>query len=265
MRIWHQSFTALDDVPHYRKALRRHFDAVSGDGVEVELHGMEEQTYPTAYPGTDIGYTYLSNLHKEQFVEAALRADAEGYDAFFIATLVDTGYDEIRTLIDIPVIAYCQASLLIAATLGDRIGIVSFIGALEPQIRRNIQMYGLNDIFAGTVQIDSHFDQIMAAYANPADLLEKFTRAAREAISMGANVIIPGEGPLNVFLADQGISRVDDTPVIDSLGAGIKLCELRSSLHRQSGLLPTRNGYYFDKPSPERLKYARDFYYKHRR
>ena len=29
MRIWHQSFTVLDDVPHYRDALVRHMNGVA--------------------------------------------------------------------------------------------------------------------------------------------------------------------------------------------------------------------------------------------
>ena len=29
MRIWHQSFTVLDDVPHYRDALARHLTQVA--------------------------------------------------------------------------------------------------------------------------------------------------------------------------------------------------------------------------------------------
>ena len=43
-----------------------------------------------------------------------------------------------------------------------------------------------------------------------------FKKAAEKAISEGADVIVPGEGPMNVFLATHGISRIGDVPVIDS-------------------------------------------------
>ncbi|MFB9712694.1 hypothetical protein [Arthrobacter methylotrophus] len=62
---------------------------------------MRPGTYPSEYPGTRIGYGYLSGLHKEQFVAAALQAQDEGYDAYLIATIPDTGYEEIRSLVDI--------------------------------------------------------------------------------------------------------------------------------------------------------------------
>ena len=93
--------------------------AVAAPGTQVDLHGMEPGTYPSDYPGTHIGYAYLSGLHKEQFVQAALRAQDEGYDAFLIATIPDTGYEEVRTLVDIPVVAFGQTSVLMASSWAD--------------------------------------------------------------------------------------------------------------------------------------------------
>lgn len=260
MRIWHQSFTVLDDVPRYRDALRRHFATVTADGTAVELHGMKPGTYPSDYPGTHIAFTYLSGLHKEQFVQAALRAQDEGYDAFFIATLPDIGFEEVRSLVDIPVVTYGQTSVLAAAGLGDRVGIVNFIGALEPQLRRNMRNYGLDALVGPIVQVDAAFHDVMAAYANPGPLLDAFTVAARAAIAAGANVIVPGEGPLNVFLADQDVSRVDEVPVVDSLGTCAKTAELRAQQYRATGLRPTRQGFWHAQPDRELLDAAREWY-----
>jgi allantoin racemase len=260
MRIWHQSFTVLDDVPHYRDALQRHLSAQAAPGTKIELHGMKPGTYPSDYPGTHIGYAYLAGLHREQFVQAALRAQDEGYDAFLIATIPDTGYEEVRTLVDIPVIAFGQTSVLVAATLGDRIGIVNFIAALEPQLRRNLRNYRLDPLVGPIVQVEAQFTDVMAAYADPAPLLDAFTAAARRAIADGANVIVPGEGPLNVFLADQGVSRVDDVPVLDSLGTCVRMAELRAAQHAATGLRPARTGFYGAQPARPLVDAARAFY-----
>jgi len=120
MRIWYQSFTVLDDVGTYFATLRRHLEERVSAGTEISFHGMRPGTYPSSYPGTHIGYAYLAGLHKEQFVAAALQAQEEDYDAFFIATIPDTGFEEIRSLIDLPVIAYGNASVAFAATLARR-------------------------------------------------------------------------------------------------------------------------------------------------
>ena len=260
MRIWHQSFTVLDDVPHYRDALRRHFDAQVAPGTTIDLHGMAAGTYPSDYPGTHIGYAYLSGLHREQFVQAALRAQDEGYDAFLIGTIPDTGFEEVRTLVDIPVVAFGQTSVLMAAQLGDRVGIVNFIGALVPQLRRNFRNYRLDALVGPIVQVEAGFTDVMAAYADPQPLLDAFTSAARRAISDGVTVVVPGEGPLNVFLADQGVVEVDGVPVLDSLGTCARVAELRGAQHRASGIRPSRVGFYGAQPPRDLVDAARSFY-----
>jgi hypothetical protein len=100
----------------------------------------------------------------------------------------------------------------------------------------------------------------MAAYASPAGLVAAFEAAARRVIAQGANVIVPGEGPLNVFLADQGISRVDDVPVIDSLGTLLAVAELRATQYRRSGLKPARAGFHYAQPPRELVDAAREWY-----
>lgn len=260
MRIWHQSFTVLDDVPHYRDALARHLNSVAAPGTEVHLHGMAAGTYPSDYPGTHIKYAYLSGLHKEQFVHAALRAQDEGYDAFLIATIPDTAYEECRSLVDIPVVTFGQTSVLIASTLGTPVGIVNFIGALEPQLRRNLLGYGLDRLVGPIVQVAAEFTDVMSAYAAPDGLLRAFTDAARASIAAGARAIVPGEGPLNVFLADQGVAAVDGVPVLDSLGTLLQVAEMRARQYRATGLTASRVGFHHERPPRELVDRARAFY-----
>jgi len=260
MRIWHQSFTVLDDVPHYRDAIARHLATVALSGTEISYHGMATGTYPSDYPGVHIGYSYLASLHREQFVQAAQRAEREGYDAFIIGTIPDTGFEEARSVVDIPVIAYGNTSIAYAASLGNRVGIVHFIPQLRDQIARNMLVYGYRDLVGPIVEVDTHFHNIMDAYDNPGDLIAAFERAARVAIADGANVIVPGEGPLNIFLADQGISRVDDVPVIDSLGTLLSVAEMRAAQYRRSGLRPARTGFHYAQPPAEAIRQTRDFY-----
>ena len=97
----------------------------------------------------------------------------------------------------------------------------------------------------------------MAAYADPQPLLDAFTAAARRAIAAGATVIVPGEGPLNVFLADQGVAEVDGVPVLDSLGTCVRVAELRAAQHRATGLRPSRVGFYGAQPPRALLDAAR--------
>ena len=261
MRIWHQSFTVLDDVPHYRDALREHLAGVAAPGTEVVLHGMAPGTYPSAYPGSHIKYGYLSGLHREQFVEAAFRAQDEGYDAFLIATIPDTGYEECRSLVDIPVIALGHTSVLMASLLGERVGIVNFIAELEPQLRRNIRVYGLGEVVGPICQVPVAFQDVMAAYANPEPLLDAFRATVERAAAGGATVVVPGEGPLNVFLAAHGVTRVGDIPVLDSLGTCLQVAEMRARQFRRGGLVASRRGFFAEQPPRDLVDAARAFYH----
>ena len=236
MRIWHQSFTVLDDVPHYRDALQRHLSAQAAPGTTVELHGMKPGTYPSDYPGTHIGYAYLAGLHREQFVEAALQAQDEGYDAFLIATIPDTGYEEVRTLVDIPVVAVGQTSVLVRGDAG-RLG-------RDRQLHRRARAAAAPQPAQLPARRAGRPDRAGGRRVHRRDGGVRRPRAAARRVHRrrpagdrrGANVIVPGEGPLNVFLADQGVSRVDDVPVLDSLGTCVRMAELRAApVHRRPG------------------------------
>ncbi|TDL72481.1 hydantoin racemase [Rhodococcus qingshengii] len=260
MKIWHQSLTTIDRVPQYRDAIMNHVSRIARPDVEVVLHGMTEETYPTHYPGIFITHAYLQNLHREQFVRAALMAEKAGYDAMFIATIPDVGLLEARTLVDIPVVGYGQASFHMASMLGDCIGVVNFLAPLADELRQNAARYGLGGKLGPIVQTDIGFDSILAGFKDPQPVIDSFIRAAESAISEGADVIVPGEGPMNVFLATHGISRIGDVPIVDSFGAGIKMCESLADLKRVSGVYMTRKGYFNAKPPVEAVERLREMY-----
>ncbi|WP_227937766.1 aspartate/glutamate racemase family protein [Alkalihalobacillus deserti] len=260
MKIWHQSLTSIESVIPYRDAVMNHVDRVARPGVEVVLHGMSKDTYPTNYPGHFITYSYLQNLHREQFIRGALIAEAAGYDAMFIGTIPDVGLLEARTLVDIPVVGYGQASFHMASMLGDRIGVVNFLAPLADELRQNAERYGLGGKLGPIIQTEVGFDAVLAGFNDPEPVISSFKKAAEKAIAEGADVIVPGEGPMNVFLATHGISRIGDVPVVDSFAAGIKMCESLVDLRQNSGVYITRRGYYNAKPPAEAVARLRELY-----
>lgn len=260
MKIWHQSLTSIEGIPEYRDAVIQHILKIARPDVDVVLHGMTNDTYPENYPGHYITYNYLQSLHKEQFIRNALIAEKAGYDAVFIGTIPDVGLIEARALVDIPVIGYGQASMHMASMLGSKIGIVNFLAPLADQLRFNAQQYGLLQKLGPIVQADIGFYDIMEGFKNPQPIIDKFIAAAEQAIAQGADVIIPGEGPMNIFLATHQIHHVGNVPIIDSFGTGIKMCESLVDLQKVSGMTMTRVGYYNEKPPTEIVEKLRDYY-----
>lgn len=259
IRIWHQSFTVLADLGAYDAALKAHFRRVARADTEIVMHGMRPGTYRSNYPGTDIRHAGLQRLHSLQFLATGVQAEDEGFDAYAISTLPDPGLRDIRSLLHIPVVGYGESAMLTSCLLGSRFAIVVFINELTDLLADNARQYGLAERLVGVSDVGFRFADVLQGFAEPAPLIERFRAAARRQIAAGAEVIIPGEAPLCVLLASQGVTDVDGVPVLDSLSCWIKQAELLVDLKRQ-GLQRCQRGYFHEPPPRERLREVLAFY-----
>lgn len=260
MRIWHHSFTVLENLPAYANGLAEHFRKLARPDTEVVMHGMHPDTYLTNYPGNDIRYSYFQTLHSQQFVLGALEAERQGFDAFALMTLPEPSIEDIRALVDIPVVGYGESAMMTSVLVGRRCGVLLFIREMIPTIERNASRIGLGDRFIGAYDVGFTFNDVLAAYDTADDLLGRFREAARRLIAQGADAIIPGEAPLCLLLARHGVSEVDGVPVIDALAATIKTAEMAVDLRRSTGLAPAKRGYFGAKPPRERVEELLGFY-----
>jgi Asp/Glu/hydantoin racemase len=260
MKIWHQSFTVLSDLGAYDDALKAHFKRVARADTEVVMHGMRPGTYRSNYPGNDIRHAGLQHLHSTQFIEAGLTAERDGFDAYAISTLPDPALREIRGMLRIPVVGYGESAMLTSCLLGARFAVMVFIHELVDLIAENAVKYGLGGRFAGATDVGFRFNDVLEGFSSPAPLIDRFREAARRRIAHGAEVIIPGEAPLCVLLASQGISSVDGVPVLDSLSCWVKHAEMLVDLKRQSGVERCQRGYFNEPPARERIDELMAFY-----
>jgi len=260
MRIWHQSFTVLEQLPAYAARLQEHFRKVARPDTDVVMHGMHPKTYRTNYPGTDIRHNYMQYLHGQQFVLGGIAAEEGGFDAYAIMSIPEPALRETRSLIDIPVVGYGESAMLVARMLGERMGALIFIEGMAPVIEENAARVGLASKFGGARFVGFTFDDVLKAYEEPASLIERFHASARAMIKEGVDVIIPGEAPLCALLMKHGVTRVDEVPIVDALGATIKMAETMVDLRRSSGLAPARGGYYTGQPPRERVKELLELY-----
>lgn len=242
MRIWHQSFTVLSDLAAYDEALRDHFKNVSRPDTEIVMHGMREGTYRTNYPGDDIKHVGFQFLHSIQFMQGALLAEREGFDAFALSTLPEPSLREIRSLVKIPVVGYGESATFLAGNDGRKFGALVFIPELAELFADNVRRHHYGSQLIGAMDVGFRFTDVLAAFSNPVHLIDKFKTSARHLISKGAQAIIPGEAPLNVLLAKEGIKDVDGIPIIDSLAAWVKRTENMVDEYRKQP--PERNGYF---------------------
>lgn len=259
IRIWHQSFTVLSDLAAYDQALKDHFRRVARPDTAIAMHGMREGTYRTNYPGDDIKYVGIQFLHSIQFLQGALRAEREGYDAFALSTLPEPGLREIRALVNIPVVGYGECAAREAVGNGRKFGALVFIPELAQLYQDNVRRHGLGCRLVGARDVGFRFTDVLAGFGRPAPLIDRFRDAARGLIAHGAEAIVPGEAPLNVLLAMNGVTEVDGVPVIDSLGAWVRAAESAVD-ERRTGRAATGTGYFGAVPAADRRDEVLEFY-----
>jgi Asp/Glu/hydantoin racemase len=260
MRLWHQSMTVLEDLPAYKALIEKHARKVLRPDTEVVPHGLARDTYPADYPGDDISYAALYELHSQQWLAYAWRAQKEGYDAFALCTMLDPLLREIRTIVDIPVVGCAESCFLLTPMFGRKFGMLLFIDRMVPVYQELVRSHGMAERCVGVVPAGFGFRDVLDNFDNPGPIIDKFRTAARRLIDAGADVIIPGEIPLNLLMASQGVNRVDDAVVMDSLGLTLKMTETLVELRRTTGLAPSRRGFAGAHPRPDRLEQVLRYY-----
>ena len=243
IRIWYQSFVDPVGQAPYMDRLRDRLRHLAAPGTEVDLHGMLPP---------DRHFHPLTEFRcADQAIQAALRAEAQVYDAFVIGHFQEPGLVECRGVVDIPVVSLGEASMLYACSLGRRVGLVTispvFISWHEEQIRR----HGLEQRVAGVTAITGDLSRFMRGFDDPAEyaaLRAEFVERARPLIARGADVLIPAGGLPMLLLAREQPLAIDGVLVLDGIATVLKAAEMAVAMHRLTGAVAGRSGIYRKAP-----------------
>jgi allantoin racemase len=159
------------------------------------------------------------------FHDAFRRAEREGFHAVVPLGMLDLGVDGGRSAVDIPVVGPLQATLHIAAQIGERFGIVCYHPSAIPRHRAQTRFYGMESWIAGRRASGLHLQHIAD---HKARMIEGFLRAARTLIDEdGADVIIPqGITQCPVQMDPAWLAKELGVPVVEGIGAPIRLAAL---------------------------------------
>jgi Asp/Glu/hydantoin racemase len=256
--------TVLGDLPAYAASLRARIDAVTRPDTEVVLHGFVPGTFKANYPGPDIATSYLYWLHGNQWIAAGLEAEKQGFDAMVLASLPGPMLREIRTLVDIPVVGYGDTAFRMAGLYGRRFGLVFFNTEREEFWPEYIRTMGLAENFAGIRPAGVTFQEVAAAHGDRAlrpDVIARVKATVEKMVrELNVDVVIPGEMPLNLLLAEEGVGAIAGATVIDGLALTFKTAEMMVDLKRGSGMMQSRRGWFHVAPDRARVTEALEFY-----
>lgn len=258
MKIWHQSFTDLDEFPLYRDTLKDHAKAVSGPDVSVVVHGLLPGTYPPKAAPMDVNSRAgLRQLNAQQVCEAAMAAEAAGYDAFALGCFFDPALHEARSLVDIPVVSLTETCMLTACSLGRRFAVVSLTDFQKMLSEDLAAQYGLTGRLAGVVAMSPAVKlyDLEGSGAVIESIKRRFLVSCQEALRLGAEVIIPGDGVLNEFLVRHKMFNVEGAVVMDALGVLFHHAAFFARA-RSAGCLDVSRRLLYAKPTASMLSHA---------
>jgi Asp/Glu/hydantoin racemase len=170
--------------------------------------------------------------------DAAIRAEADGYDALAIGVIQDSGLKLARTLVDIPVAGYGQAAALLSRCWGSHLGVLAFNPELFPLISSRLNTHVPRAVIA-VEDIRLSYEEILRSFtdAGAAERLrEQVSAAAARLVSAGADVLVPGQMVLSEAVWHAGLRQVAGAVLIDGLAATVTLAESMVALRQRSGI-----------------------------
>lgn len=234
MRLWYQSGTREDAWGPYYAVLRAILDDIRDPDTRIDIHGI------TRVGGLGKQMTYLDHLETHEVIDNALKAQAEGYDAFLIGHFSDTGLEEIRKFVHIPVLALCESAIHQAAMMGANFAVVAIN---EKGAQRNVEKiarYGLRSRLHSVprMTMDRTLD-LNLAFTDVKErrrVCDQFLGAANQAVDAGAEVVISAGGVVMALLVAAGVHQAArGAPILNGILALVKNAEAAVKMNRVMG------------------------------
>src|SRR5215468_962465 len=169
IRIWYQSYVDYANGKTYWDRLRTHLDQIVDPGTTIDIKGIT--------PHDNYAHAIVEFRCAREVICNAVRAEREGYDAFVIGHFQDAGLYEARSVVDIPVLALGETSMLQGCMLGQRSGIIATNRRYIPWFHHQIRKYGLEQRVAGVYPMTFEPGRILQAYEDTAvaeDVVKRF-------------------------------------------------------------------------------------------
>lgn len=236
MRIWWQSFVALEQNEAYRERLTVYLEEIADPGTEVTVAGMQPPVR---------GFGRLSEFRCAALaIDNALEAAERGYDGFVLGHFQDSGLYEARSAVDISVVGLGESALHWAAKLGRHLALVSIDPVFDRFHLEQADRYGLGSrirhvtgLGVGVEDFGRAFGGDAAAHAR---LVDRFRRLVEPLIESDVDVVLPAGALPALLLAREHGFTIGGAPVVNCVAVGLKEVETAVKLRALTGLGPSR-------------------------
>jgi allantoin racemase len=199
-------------------------------GVE-ELERRRSVLQEWAFAGTEVGIAEnlegpgsIESAYEEYVsipgsLELAAAAEADGSDAIILGCFGDPGLDGFREILSVPVVGPCEASMHVAAQLGDSFGIVTVLDSVVGPLRKLARLAGLESRLATVVACDVPVLELGDESYGPV------RTASEAAIAAGSDTLILGCMSMAFLGVAERLSAELEVPVLNPARTALKTAE----------------------------------------
>lgn len=192
---------------------------------------------------SSIESAYEEYLSVPGAIERLVEAERAGIDGVVLGCFGDPGIDAMREMVSIPVIGPGEASMLFAASLGHRFGIVTVLDSVIPLLERLAWQVGVDRKLASVRSIDV---PVLELGRDPQETFARMVRTGEIARdSDRADVIVMGCMSMAFQDRQTELAARLGVPVVNPVHAAVKLMQSLCAL----GLRHSRRAY----PVPPKL------------
>lgn len=201
----------------------------------------------------EFNYRHLIFLNEREMFHAALEIEKMGYDAVFPTCFYEPVIEELRKVLDIPVIAQAETEFVFAMMMGRKFGVVAISDEGRLIADDIIHRYGLTDRAVKSRSFGVSGEHQANAVFDASHDIEGFKEAAKGLIADGADVLVPGCSYMSMALRfasgcedkyPDGLREVDGAPVVDGMSVLIKAAEAMVALKRDGSNIVSNRGAY---------------------
>ena len=238
--------------PYALECKRKLIDMLKGEGFLGQNTLVEFKSLSGGSKTFELyTYEYFQTLTLTYIIEALIEAEKEGYDAATVACCLDSGIQQARGILEMPVVGIMESVFAAAHAMGARrrsVGMITMNKNDLPKTDAIIDQYGFRPCMLPVKPVRDIPTEI---YLNASTLLDKknieeakaaYVRAARELVKDGAQLLITACGGLGPLMAINGIDEVEGVPVLDPITAGLKMAEVVVDYRKQGSYKGKRSG-----------------------
>ncbi len=222
------------------------YDELISSTLRPALHGSTEvEIRHLANAPRNIDYYAPKHLAETEIMMAAVEAERDGFDAFVIGCCYDPALTQCRELVDIPVIAPLEASVLLARLFGHSFAVVTDHRKAVPELRDRVRLYGLEANCRAVDAIDWFItDMVLDPLTVAKDTYVKVQEVMR---TTGAETVVIGCTIVSAcyeLAALQGDADLAALSVVNPNVMAVKLAEMFADLNATGQYRISRTGFY---------------------